>query len=152
MAAPQRQELPPSSGWEAKRFSQPVKEDVDDRCRIERQDLAKEADHPPSLCLADAGSSEPIPEPKASGRPAKSAARVVIMIGTKTQEAKLRKIASVAVRAASPFSLQCEIDDHDAVFLDDTDQQNNADDGYDPEILPEEHKCQQRADSGRRKR
>src|SRR5258707_692525 len=70
--------------------------------------------------------------------------------GTKTQKRsfvdRLR-----GGEAASPFSLQREIDDHDAVFLDDTDQQNNADDGYDPEILPEEHECQQRADSGRRK-
>jgi len=40
------------------------------------------------------------------------------------------------------LQLDRDVDHHDAVFLDDTDQQNDADDGYDPEVLPEEHECQ----------
>jgi hypothetical protein len=42
-----------------------------------------------------------------------------------------------------PLSLEREVDDHDAVLLDDTDQQDDANDGDHIQVLPEEHQREQ---------
>src|SRR6266478_4962071 len=134
----------------SKSFSQPVEEDVDDRSGIERQDLAEKqtthhrnAQRTPEF-RADTGT-------EGEGYTRKERRQSCHHDGTETQERSFVNRLRGG-EAASPFSLQSKINDHDAVLLDDTDQQNDPDDGNNPEILPEEHECQQRADSGRRKR
>ena len=47
-----------------------------------------------------------------------------------------------------PFGFEGEVDNHDAVFLHDTDQQDDANDGDDVERLAEEAQGEQRADAG----
>jgi hypothetical protein len=42
-----------------------------------------------------------------------------------------------------------EVDDHDAVLLDDADQEDDADDGDDAEVAAGEHQRQERAETGR---
>ena len=96
-------------------------------------------------------SSEPMPEPKASGMPLSSAAMVVIMIGPEAQQRGL--IDGVGgVLALLALGFQGEIDHHDAVLLHDADQQDDADDGDDVQIQMEQHQRQQRAHAGRRQR
>ena len=48
------------------------------------------------------------------------------------------------------LGLQSEVDDHDRVLLDDTDQQDDADHPQHLQILTAEHQRQQCAESGRR--
>src|ERR1700722_18314530 len=50
--------------------------------------------------------------------------------------------------AAFALGLQGKIDHHDGVFLDDADQQNDADDGDDVEVLLEKHEREHGADAG----
>jgi hypothetical protein len=80
-------------------------------------------------------SSEPMPVPKASGTAPNSAAIVVIRIGRK-RSMQASKIASLGALALLALGLQREIDHHDGVLLDDADQQHDADDGDDVQILP----------------
>jgi hypothetical protein len=47
------------------------------------------------------------------------------------------------------FDVQCKIDQHDAVFLDDTNEQNDADDCDHTEIVMDRHKQQQRTEASR---
>ena len=54
------------------------------------------------------------------------------------------------VLAVLALGFQCEVDHHDAVFLHDADEQDDADDGHHAEILTEEHEREQRADAGGR--
>src|SRR6267378_3897692 len=54
--------------------------------------------------------------------------------------------------AAFAFGLQGKINHHDGVFLDDTDEQDDADDGNDVEVLLEEHESEHGADAGGGKR
>ena len=54
--------------------------------------------------------------------------------------------------AAFAFGLQGEVDHHDGVFLDDADEENDADDGDDVEVLFEEHEGEHGADAGGGKR
>src|SRR5580700_8851644 len=54
--------------------------------------------------------------------------------------------------AAFAFGLKGEVDHHDRVFLDDADEQNDADDGDDVEVLLEEHESEHCADAGGGKR
>src|SRR6202790_471693 len=53
--------------------------------------------------------------------------------------------------AAFALGLQRKVDHHDGVFLDDADEQNDADDGDDVEVLLEEHESEHGADAGRGK-
>ena len=57
-----------------------------------------------------------------------------------------RRFALVALR------LEREVDHHDAVLLDDADQQNDADDRDNAEIAAVDHQRQECADAGRRQR
>ena len=50
------------------------------------------------------------------------------------------------------FGFEGEVDHHDAVFLDDADQQDDADDGDDAELLAKENQRQKSADAGGRQR
>jgi len=77
------QELPPSSGG-SHPFSQPVNED-EMRCSIERQDLARSRNHPPSPYAERTAGLPAIPEPTRSGRPA-SAPQSGQHDGTKRRE------------------------------------------------------------------
>ena len=47
------------------------------------------------------------------------------------------------------LGVEREVDEHDAVLLDDADQQNDADQRDDTEVVMEDHQHQQRADPGR---
>src|ERR1700756_5402513 len=50
--------------------------------------------------------------------------------------------------AAFALGLQGEVDHHDGVFLDDADEQDDADNGDDVEVLLEKHQSEHRADAG----
>ena len=50
------------------------------------------------------------------------------------------------------LGLQREVDHHDRIFLDDADEQNDADDGDDVEVVVQQHQRQKRADARRRQR
>ncbi len=62
------------------------------------------------------------------------------------------KIASVVLLSLLAFCLQSEIDHHDGVLFYDSDQQHNANDGDDVQILLKEHQCEHRAYARRRQR
>src|SRR5215469_10942173 len=85
--------------------------------------------------------SEPTPLPIASGKAPSSAAMVVIMMGAETQQASF--VDSIEGRLDF-FALGFErkINHHDGVFLDDADQQNQANEGDDTELHLEEQKRQ----------
>ena len=79
-------------------------------------------------------SSEPVPVPKASGSAPNSAAMVVIRIGRK-RSMQASKIASAVFLPLLALRLQRKVDHHDGVLLHDADQQHDADDGDDVQIL-----------------
>ena len=70
-------------------------------------------------------------------------------IGRK-RSSEASKMASTEFLPCSALGFECEVDNHDAVLLDDADQQDDADDGDDVEVLAEEAQRQQRADTGGR--
>ena len=74
---------------------------------------------------------------------------VVIMIGPETQQTGL--INCLLRRFAFPaLGLQSEIHHHDAVFLDDADQQDNPNKSNDAEFGAADEQCQDSPDSGGR--
>ena len=79
-----------------------------------------------------------MPVPSISGTAPSSAAIVVIMIGRKRSSAALR-IASSVDRCSVALGDEREVDEHDAVLLDDADQQDDADHGDQAEIEAEQH-------------
>jgi adenylate kinase family enzyme len=70
---------------------------------------------------------------------------VVITIGRKAQQARLldrfaRALALIALR------VECEVDHHDRVLLDDADQQDDADDAHHAQVGARDQQREQRAD------
>jgi hypothetical protein len=101
---------------------------------------------PPTIVMPSGRrSSEPVPVPKAKGKAPNSAAMVVMR--TKAQHASLEDGVFCA-HAVFAFGLQSKIDHHDGVFLDDADEQDDADDGNDVEVHFEEHESENGADAG----
>ena len=127
---------------------QPVKGKIDDRGREQRQQLA---DHKP----ADDGGTKRMAQLRAGAavehqrQRAEDRGQCRHQDGAETEQAGL--VDRLARRLAiAPLCIEREVDHHDGVLLDDTDQQDDADDGHDVEILPGDHQRQQGADSRRR--
>ena len=80
-------------------------------------------------------SSEPGPVAIASGTAPSSAASVVIRIGRKRSRAGLVD-GPLRREAALALGLEREVDQHDAVLLDDADQQDDADEGDHDSSMP----------------
>jgi hypothetical protein len=76
---------------------------------------------------------------------------VVIMIGRKRSRQACR-IDCFGAQMLLALGLQREVDHHDAVLLDDADQQDDADQRDHRQVEVEDHQHQQRADAGRRQR
>ena len=91
---------------------------------------------PPMMAMPSGRrSSEPVPVPKASGTAPNNAAMVVMRIGRK-RSMHASKIASAVFLPPLALGLQRKIDHHDGVLLHDADQQHDADDGNDIQVLP----------------
>jgi len=125
-----------------------IEEDIDDRGRVERKNLAEQqtSHHGDSERTAqfrpEAGSESEWKSAEQRGHGGHHD-------GPKAQQACLknglgRRFTSLA------FSLKRKIDNHDAVFLHDADQQDDSNDGHYGEILVANDKCEQRTDSCRR--
>ena len=78
-------------------------------------------------------SSEPVPVPSASGRPPRSAAIVVIMIGRKRSR-HAWWIDSSGDMPVIALRLEREVDHHDRVLLHDADEEDDADERDDAEV------------------
>ena len=123
-----------------------VKEDIDDRRGVEREDLAEEqaADHGDAEGLAelrtDAGA-------EGQGQAAEQCGHGGHHDGAEAEERCLVD-GFGGVLAFFAFGLEGEIHHHDAVLLDDADEQDDANDGHDIEIEMEETQGKQRADTG----
>ena len=61
-------------------------------------------------------------------------------------------MASSGAIALVPLRLDGEVDEEDGVLLHDPDEEEQADDGDDAEVHPEDHQRHERADAGRRQR
>ena len=91
--------------------------------------------------------SAPAPQPSAIGIVPTSAAIVVIMIGRKRDQTRF--VNRLARRLAMfSLSFHCEVDHHDAIFLDESDEHDDADKCIQTEFGPEDEQCQQRAEAG----
>jgi hypothetical protein len=73
------------------------------------------------------------------------------MMGRKRKQRGLED-SFFGVHTLVAFRVECEVHDHDAVLLDDADQQDDADDGNHIEILMKEPQCEQCANTSRRQR
>ena len=128
--------------------AEPVEAEIDDRRREQGQQLAQDqaADdrHPERMAQLRAGAAaehqrqcaEHRRDRRHHDRPEAQQRGLVDRLA--------RRLALVALR------VEREVDDHDAVLLDDADQEDDADDRDDAEIAAVEHQRQQRADPGRR--
>ena len=83
--------------------------------------------NPPTMVIPRGWrNSEPVPVPKASGTAPKSAASVVIMIGTEAQHASLEDRVLGAF-AMLPLGDQGKVNHHDGVLLHQANEQYDAD-------------------------
>src|SRR5579862_6702156 len=123
-----------------------IKEDVNDGGSVERKNLANEeaSDHSDAERAAKFGA---VAAAQGKGNAAEQCRHGGHHDRAKTQQACL--IDGVG-RTLSVFALglESEVDNHDSVFLDDADQQNNSDDGNHAEILAEENEREKSANAG----
>ena len=127
-------------------LAKPVKEDVNDRGRVQREDLAEQqaADHGdaqrPAQLRAQAGSRRQRNAGQKRGHGGHHD-------GPEAQQAgfvdRLRRIHAVLA-----LGLQRKVHDQNAVLVHNADEQNDADDADGVQVLAAEHKRQQRAHSG----
>src|ERR1700722_11118864 len=131
-------------------FSQPVKEDVNYRRRIEREQLAQQesADHGNSQRTAQLRAQAAADRQRNSREQRGHCGH---HDGAETQQAGFVDRFS-RILAMLALGLKREVYNQNAVFLHDADEQNNADDSHDAKILAEEHKREQRANARRRQR
>ena len=127
-----------------------IEEDVDDRRGIEREHLAKQQS-------AHHGNAQRTPQLRthALAQRQRNARQQRghrgHHDGTESQQAgivdRIGRVLSVLALA-----LQCKVDHHDSVFLHNADQQNDADDGDDAEVLLEKMSASNAPTPGRRQR
>ena len=124
-----------------------IEEDVDDRRGVERKHLAQQQS-------AHHGNAQRAPQLRSHARAHRQRnARQQRghgghHDGTEAQQAGLVDRVG-RVHAALALALQREVHHHDAVLLHNADQQNDADDGHDAQVLLEKDEGQQRAHARR---
>ncbi len=129
---------------------QAVEVQIDDRGGVERQHLADDQ-------AADDGDAERAAQfgagagAERQGEGAEQGGHGGHHDGTEAQHAGFED-GVAGVLAFGALRRQGEIDHHDGVFLDDADQQNDADDGDDAEVGFGDHQSEQRADARGRQR
>ena len=96
-------------------------------------------------------SSEPTPVPRAKGERAKESRHGGHHDGAEAEQAGLVN-SFPGLFSVLALHRQGEIHHHDAVFLDDADQENHADDGYQVQVGTERHQGRHRPHPGRRER
>src|SRR5258708_2435510 len=127
-----------------------VESEINDRSGVERKKLTHDeaADDADAEGAAKFGTGAGA---KGQGESAKEGGHGGHQDGAEAQHARFEDGVFGAF-AAFAFGLQGKINHHDGVFLDDTDEQDDADDGNDVEVLFEEHESEHRDDTGRRQR
>ncbi len=131
-------------------LAEAIEEDVDDGCGVEGEDLAEEqaADHGDAERAAQLGAEAAAQGQRQSAEQRRHGGH---HDGAEAQQAGFEDGLG-GILAVLALGFEGEVDDHDAVLLDDADEQNDADDGDDTEVLVEEHEREQRADTGRGER
>src|SRR6267143_692466 len=127
-----------------------VESEINDRSGVERKKLAHDeaADDADAEGAAKLGTGAGA---KGQGESSKEGSHGGHQDGAEAQHARFEDGVFGAF-AAFAFGLQGKINHHDGVFLDDTDEQDDADDGNDVEVLLEEHESEHGADAGGGKR
>src|SRR5271170_5581791 len=124
-----------------------VEEDVNDRGGVKREHLAEQeaADHGDAQRTAELGAD-------AAAKGERNAAQQRGHGGhhdrPETQQAGFVNGVSRAL-AVFTLRLKGEVDHHDAVLFHDADEQDDADDRDDAEVLAEDHRREERTDTGR---
>src|SRR5262245_3502890 len=110
-----------------KPLAQPVKKDVDHRGGVEREKLADEqsADHGDAQRTTQLGAKAATQRERKATEQGRHGGH---HDGAKTEEARFVNRVGGAL-AVLAFGFEREIDDHDAVLLDDADEQDDADKG-----------------------
>ena len=127
-------------------FRKPIEKDVNDRRGVKGERLAEQqsADHCNTQRTPQFGSKASSEGQRDTGEQRRH--------GGHHDGAEAQQTGVIdGVRRVLPMlalAFQREIDHHDAVLLHDADQQNNADDGDDAQILTEDHERQERAHAG----